>query len=106
MASLIRAVVLVALATSFFPAFVESIVRHYKFTVVKKNTTRLCATKPIITVNGKFPGPTLYAREDDTVLVRVVNHVQDNVTIHWYDKSTILAILNRKKQQLTLSRII
>ncbi|XP_016455126.1 laccase-4-like [Nicotiana tabacum] len=84
MASLVQAVVLVALATSFFPAFVESIVRHYKFTVVRKNATRLCATKPIITVNGKFPGPTLYAREDDTVLVRVVNHVQDNVTIHWH----------------------
>ncbi|OIT26550.1 PREDICTED: laccase-4-like [Nicotiana attenuata] len=84
MASLIRAVVLVTLATSFCPAFVESIVRHYKFTVVKKNATRLCATKPIITVNGKFPGPTLYTREDDTVLVRVVNHVQDNVTIHWH----------------------
>ncbi|MQL73785.1 hypothetical protein Taro_006135 [Colocasia esculenta] len=52
--------------------------------VVMKNTTRLCATKPIVTVNGEFPGPTLYAREDDTVLVKVVNHVQYNVTIHWH----------------------
>ncbi|XWS74853.1 hypothetical protein CRYUN_Cryun01aG0033700 [Craigia yunnanensis] len=52
--------------------------------VVLKNTTRLCATKPIVTVNGKFPGPTLYAREDDNVLVRVANHVQYNVTIHWH----------------------
>ena len=51
--------------------------------VVLKNTTRLCATKPIVTVNGKFPGPTLYAREDDNVLLRVTNHVQYNVTIHW-----------------------
>ena len=51
--------------------------------VVLKNTTRLCATKPIVTVNGKFPGPTLYAREDDNVLIRVTNHVQYNVTIHW-----------------------
>ncbi|XP_057788937.1 laccase-22-like [Salvia miltiorrhiza] len=63
---------------------VDSRIRHYKFTVVRKNTTRLCASKPIITVNGKFPGPTLYAREDDTVIVRVVNHVTDNVTIHWH----------------------
>lgn len=52
--------------------------------VVRKNTTKLCATKPVVTVNGKFPGPTLYAREDDTVTVRVINHVQYNVTIHWY----------------------
>nr|QCZ35192.1 laccase 25 [Salvia miltiorrhiza] len=63
---------------------VDSRIRHYKFTVVRKNTTRLCASKPIITVNGKFPGPTLYAREDDTVIIRVVNHVTDNVTIHWH----------------------
>lgn len=51
--------------------------------VVAKNTTRLCSSKSIITVNGKFPGPTLYAREDDTVLVRVVNQVSHNITIHW-----------------------
>ncbi|MQL77104.1 hypothetical protein Taro_009497 [Colocasia esculenta] len=62
----------------------EGMVRHYKFNIVQKNTTRLCSTKPIVTVNGKFPGPTLYAREDDTVLVKVVNHVQYNVTIHWH----------------------
>lgn len=52
--------------------------------VVSKNTTRMCASKAIVVVNGKFPGPTLYAREDDTVIVRVVNHVQENVSIHWY----------------------
>lgn len=51
--------------------------------VVLKNTTRLCASKTIVTVNGRFPGPTLYAREDDTVLVKVVNHVQYNLSIHW-----------------------
>lgn len=51
--------------------------------VVMRNTTRLCATKPIVTVNGRFPGPKVYAREDDTVIVRVINHVKYNVTIHW-----------------------
>lgn len=51
--------------------------------VVMKNSTKLCSSKPIVTVNGKFPGPTLYAREHDTVLVKVVNHVKYNVTIHW-----------------------
>ncbi|XP_047309059.1 laccase-4-like isoform X1 [Impatiens glandulifera] len=49
-----------------------------------KNTSRLCSSKPIVTVNGKSPGPTLYAREDDTVLIRVVNHVKYNVSIHWH----------------------
>lgn len=51
--------------------------------VVMKNTSRLCSSKPIVTVNGMFPGPTLYAREDDTVLVKVVNSVKYNVSIHW-----------------------
>ncbi|KAK1321863.1 Laccase-22 [Acorus calamus] len=53
-------------------------------TVVTKSVTRLCTTKPIVTVNGKFPGPTLYAREDDNVIVEVINNVQYNVTIHWH----------------------
>ncbi|KAL4291026.1 hypothetical protein GQ457_14G024520 [Hibiscus cannabinus] len=61
-----------------FPALVECKIRHYHFAVVLKNATKLCATKAIVTVNGKFPGPTLYAREGDNVLVRVTNHVQHN----------------------------
>ncbi|MBA0571403.1 hypothetical protein Golob_004980 [Gossypium lobatum] len=66
------------------PAFVECRIRHYHFNVVVKNATKLCSTKPIVTVNGKFPGPRLYAREGDNVLVRLTNHVQYNVTIHWH----------------------
>ncbi|KAG9453921.1 hypothetical protein H6P81_006825 [Aristolochia fimbriata] len=66
------------------PSLVECRVRHYKFNVVMKKYSRLCSTKPIVTVNGQFPGPTLYAREGDTVLVKVVNHVKYNVSIHWH----------------------
>ncbi|KAF5179017.1 Laccase [Thalictrum thalictroides] len=66
------------------PVLVECRVRHYKFNVVMNNTTRLCATKPIVTINGKFPGPTIYAREDDTLLIKVVNHVKYNMSIHWH----------------------
>ncbi|KAL9398818.1 hypothetical protein Peur_007779 [Populus x canadensis] len=73
------------LAVCLLPALVECRIRHYKFNVVvMKNTTRLCSRKPIVTVNGRFPGPTLYAREGDTVLVKVVNHVKYNVSIHWH----------------------
>ncbi|KAE8718086.1 Laccase-22 [Hibiscus syriacus] len=45
------------------PALVECRIRHYHFDVVLKNETKLCSTKMIVTVNGKFPGTTLYARE-------------------------------------------
>lgn len=48
-----------------------------------KNTTKLCESKPIVTVNGRFPGPTIVAREDDTVMVKVVNHVKYNLSVHW-----------------------
>ncbi|KAA8516322.1 hypothetical protein F0562_016615 [Nyssa sinensis] len=78
---LIRVLILVA---CFFPAVVECRVRHYKFNVVMRNVTHLCSSKPIVTINGHFPGPTLYAREGDTVLVKVVNHVKYNVSIHWH----------------------
>ncbi|CAL9169104.1 unnamed protein product [Musa hybrid cultivar] len=66
------------------PLLAQGMTRHYKFDVVEKSFTRLCSTKSIVTVNGQFPGPTLYAREDDTVVVKVVNRVKVNVTIHWH----------------------
>ncbi|TKY56830.1 Laccase-4 protein [Spatholobus suberectus] len=78
-----RLLTIFLVALSFSP-FVQSLVRHYKFSVVLKNTTKLCSTKSFVTVNGQFPGPTLYAREDDTVIVRVTNHVKYNITIHWH----------------------
>ncbi|KAL3626922.1 Laccase-4 [Castilleja foliolosa] len=81
MDSWVRVLILV---TCLFPMLVECRVRHYKFNVVMTNTTRLCSTKPIVTVNGKFPGPTIKAREDDTLLIKVVNHVKYNVSIHWH----------------------
>ncbi|KAK4791226.1 hypothetical protein SAY86_031639 [Trapa natans] len=68
----------------FSAALVHGMERHYKFNVVMKKTTRLCCSKSIVTVNGKFPGPTIYAREDDTVIVKVVNHVNYNITLHWH----------------------
>jgi laccase len=49
-----------------------------------QNVTRLCQTKSIVTVNGQFPGPRIIAREGDRVVIKVVNHVQYNVSIHWY----------------------
>ncbi|KAK7262484.1 hypothetical protein RJT34_30058 [Clitoria ternatea] len=61
-----------------------SVTRHYKFDIRLQNVTRLCHTKSVITVNGKFPGPRVVAREGDRLLVKVVNHVPNNVSIHWH----------------------
>ncbi|KAK3426130.1 hypothetical protein EUGRSUZ_F02652 [Eucalyptus grandis] len=61
----------------------EAVLRH-KFVIKETNYTRLCSTKSILTVNGQFPGPTLYAHKGDTVIVDVYNKANYNVTIHWH----------------------
>lgn len=45
--------------------------------------TRLCSTKNILTVNGQFPGPTLYVHKGDTIIVDVYNRADYDITIHW-----------------------
>uniref|UniRef100_A0A1J3E7D6 Laccase n=1 Tax=Noccaea caerulescens TaxID=107243 RepID=A0A1J3E7D6_NOCCA len=60
------------------------ITRHYKFDIQLKNITRLCKTKTIVTVNGKFPGPKVTAREGDNLQIKVFNHVSNNISIHWH----------------------
>ncbi|CAN4098815.1 unnamed protein product [Withania somnifera] len=68
-----------------FPEFATAgITRHYKFHIRLKKVTRLCKTKTIVTVNGKFPGPRVVAREGDRLVVKVVNHVSNNVSFHWH----------------------
>jgi hypothetical protein len=49
------------------------------------NVTRLCHTKSVVTVNGKFPGPQIVVREGDRLVVKVVNHVPNNISLHWYE---------------------
>eukprot|EP00249_Psilotum_nudum_P011141 c22986_g4_i1 orf=178-1710(+) len=58
--------------------------RYYDFKVGFQQVTKLCKSRNIITVNGKFPGPTLYAQEGDRVIVKVTNSAKYNVTIHWH----------------------
>ncbi|KAK1320286.1 Laccase-17 [Acorus calamus] len=61
-----------------------SITRHYKFDIQLQNVTRLCHTKSMVTVNGKFPGPKIVAREGDNVVIKVTNHVSNNISLHWH----------------------
>ncbi|XP_031258578.1 laccase-4-like [Pistacia vera] len=75
---------LLLLVVCLFPALVHCNLRRYNFDVVMKKSTKLCSSKSIVTVNGRFPGRTLYAREGDTVIVKVTNHVKYNVSIHWH----------------------
>ncbi|KAL2488907.1 Laccase-17 [Forsythia ovata] len=55
------------------------------------NVTRLCHSKRMLTVNGKFPGPRVIAREGDRVVIKVVNHVSNNVSFHWHGIRQLLS---------------
>ncbi|KAL6315996.1 hypothetical protein AAG906_014921 [Vitis piasezkii] len=55
-----------------------------KGTVKEASYTRLCSTKNILTVNGQFPGPTIYAKKGETIIVDVYNRGKENITIHWH----------------------
>ncbi|GLU06874.1 hypothetical protein SLE2022_238620 [Rubroshorea leprosula] len=57
---------------------------HYKFVVEETSYTRLCSTKNILTVNGRFPGPTLHVHSGETIIVDVYNKGDYNITIHWH----------------------
>ncbi|CAH9113279.1 unnamed protein product [Cuscuta epithymum] len=72
------------LLCSFLATVQASIVHRHKFIVEEASYTRLCRTKKILTVNGEFPGPVLYANKGDTVIVDVYNKGQQNITIHWH----------------------
>ncbi|KAK7339802.1 hypothetical protein VNO77_20487 [Canavalia gladiata] len=65
-------------------ALAGSTTRHYHFQIRYQNVTRLCHTKSMVTVNGQFPGPRIIAREGDRLVVKVTNHVQNNISIHWH----------------------
>ncbi|KAM3238316.1 hypothetical protein P3L10_013347 [Capsicum annuum] len=51
------------------------------FTVEEASFKRLCQSKTILTVNGQYPGPTIYARAGETLVLDVENKGKDNVTI-------------------------
>ncbi|KAG6422972.1 hypothetical protein SASPL_113355 [Salvia splendens] len=63
---------------------VNASTRRIRFEVVHSNHTRLCTKKPLLTVNGQFPGPTIYARRGELVTVDIINHSDQNITIHWH----------------------
>ncbi|XP_020206918.1 laccase-17 [Cajanus cajan] len=88
MRGFMRAMFLMLCALMILPELTHAkharVTRHYKFNIKMQNFTRLCQTKSIVTVNGQFPGPRIIAREGDRIVVKVVNHVQYNVTLHWH----------------------
>ncbi|KAL7170163.1 hypothetical protein ACSBR2_035091 [Camellia fascicularis] len=68
----------------FLSCHTNAALKKYDFNVQVKNVSRLCHSKPIVMVNGMFPGPTVFVREGDQLLVKVSNFAQYNISIHWH----------------------
>ncbi|KAK4722026.1 hypothetical protein R3W88_012259 [Solanum pinnatisectum] len=51
------------------------------FVIEETSFDRLCQSKKILTINGRFPGPTIYARAGETLALDVENRGKDNVTM-------------------------
>jgi laccase len=66
--------------------------------------TRLCHEKTILTVNGQFPGPTIYARRGDVVVVNVYNQGHTNITLHWYNLKDHPFLPHSKIKKMPTSR--
>ncbi|KAI4306892.1 hypothetical protein L6164_030132 [Bauhinia variegata] len=62
----------------------NAIIHEHEFVIQATPVTRLCKTHRTITVNGQYPGPTLEINNGDTLIVKVTNKAQYNVTIHWH----------------------
>ncbi|KAF3971732.1 hypothetical protein ACB098_06G136800 [Castanea mollissima] len=60
------------------------ITHQHEFVIQATPVKRLCKSQNAITVNGQYPGPTLEVNNGDTVVVKVTNKAQYNVTIHWH----------------------
>ncbi|KAK4436898.1 Laccase-1 [Sesamum alatum] len=81
---LLIAVLILALpvsSSSFSSSFTT---KRFHFSVEWNTVTRLCHRKEVLTVNGKYPGPTIAVNEGDNVQVIVTNRVATNTTIHWH----------------------
>ncbi|XP_076954492.1 laccase-6-like [Bidens hawaiensis] len=65
--------------------------RFYDFKVQMLQVNKLCNTTNIVTINQKYPGPVVYAQEDDRVIVKLTNESPYNVTIHWHGVRQILS---------------
>ena len=63
----------------------EAKIQHYKWDVKYEYKSPDCFRKLVITINGISPGPTITARQGDTVIVEVTNRLlTEGLAIHWH----------------------
>ncbi|KDP46886.1 hypothetical protein JCGZ_24095 [Jatropha curcas] len=68
-----------------FVSVAEARIRYYKFEIKYEYKSPDCYKKLAITINGRTPGPTILAQQNDTVIVEVKNGLlTENTAIHWH----------------------
>ncbi|KAK7976725.1 hypothetical protein PG989_015188 [Apiospora arundinis] len=59
-------------------------VRTYNWTIVDKDGNPDGVYKPMMMINGQFPGPMMEVNEGDTIIVNVKNAAKNATGIHWH----------------------
>lgn len=59
-------------------------IRYYNWTIVDKVGNPDGVFKPMMMINGQFPGPMMEVNEGDTIVVDVLNMAKNATAIHWH----------------------
>lgn len=77
--------VLCFIALFFSSVLCQGKIRRFKWEVKYEFKSPDCFEKLVITINGKFPGPTIKAQQGDTIVVELKNSfMTENVAVHWH----------------------
>jgi iron transport multicopper oxidase len=60
---------------------------YYYFKVSWFNASLDGFIRPVLGINGAFPGPTITSQVGDRVIVNVSNEADQPITIHWHGMS-------------------
>lgn len=59
-------------------------VREYHWVISDITANPDGVFRPMMVINGQFPGPMIVCNEADTVVVNVVNEAKNSTAIHWH----------------------
>lgn len=62
----------------------SSTVREYHWVITDITANPDGVFRPMMVINGQFPGPMIVCNEGDTVVVNVINQAQNATAIHWH----------------------
>ncbi|KAF9130808.1 hypothetical protein BGW39_002653 [Mortierella sp. 14UC] len=72
------------LSRNNFSATREPATRYYEWSISQRLATPDGFERPMLLVNGRFPGPLVEANTGDRIVVRVTNNMVNGTAIHWH----------------------